>query len=97
LIPLNIKSILKHKCNKKQGANKENGYYKGTIMNDKIQDLLAKEISRKDFLGLIGAGILSVVGVSTLLKNIGGIKTSSVQTKELGYGQSTYGGTTKQG
>jgi hypothetical protein len=66
-------------------------------MNDKIQGLLAKEISRKDFLGLIGAGILSVVGVSTLLKSMGAIKTSTTQSGDLDYGQSNYGGVVKQG
>lgn len=67
-------------------------------MNDKIQGLLSKEISRKDFLGLIGAGVLSVVGVSTLLKNLGGgLKTNSIQSSNLDYGQNSYGGVTKNG
>ncbi len=42
-------------------------------MNIKIVDILQKEVSRTEFLGLVGAGILSVVGVTALLKNLGDV------------------------
>ncbi len=36
-------------------------------MNDKYQELIGKELSRKDFLKLIGGGIVVLLGVSNFV------------------------------
>lgn len=64
-------------------------------MNKNLQTLLNQEVSRKEFLGLIGAGILAVAGVSSLLKNVGLekiVKNQSSDTTSLAYGGNAYGG-----
>lgn len=64
-------------------------------MNLKIEDILQKEMSRTEFLGLVGAGILSAVGVTALLKNLGDIFGKSTQKQSvLNYGNDSYGGGT---
>ena len=64
-------------------------------MNKNLQSLLEKEVSRKEFLGLIGASILAVAGVSSLLKNLGLeklVKNQSTSSPSVGYGGDVYGG-----
>lgn len=62
-------------------------------MNIKIEDILQKEMSRTEFLGLVGAGLLSMVGVTALLKNLGDIFGKSNQKSGvLNYGSDNYGG-----
>lgn len=65
------------------------------MINIKIEDILNKEMSRTEFLGLIGAGILSMVGVTALLKNASEIfgKSSPQKSGMLQYGSDVYGGT----
>lgn len=62
-----------------------------------VTELLKKEMTRTEFLGLVGAGILSMIGISALMKNLANNLGSTSQPKPLtdaskGYGQSTYGG-----
>lgn len=58
-----------------------------------IQDLTRKEMSRKQFLQLVGAAILSVIGFTAFLKNLD--KFATTQTRQVktkaGYGSSPYG------
>lgn len=64
-------------------------------MNKNLQSLLEQEVSRKEFLGLIGAGILAVAGVSSLLKNLGLeklVKNQGTSSPSVGYGGDAYGG-----
>lgn len=63
-------------------------------MNIKIEELLKKEVSRKEFLGLIGAGILSMVGISGLLKNLN-IDLNKKTSNLPDYGDDVYGGVKK--
>jgi hypothetical protein len=60
---------------------------KGKNMN--IQELLHKEMSRKEFLRLIGVSLLAVGGISSLLKSFEHVGKTSQKTK--GYGVSAYG------
>ena len=59
-----------------------------------FETLLHKEMSRQEFLRLVGAGILGVVGVTTLVQNLQKL-ASSPQAKRSrttsGYGMSPYG------
>lgn len=64
-----------------------------------IEALLQKEVDRKEFLRLMGAAILGVVGVTGLVHNLaklgGGSGSASTQkqssNKAAGYGRSAYG------
>lgn len=54
-----------------------------------VDDLLEKEMDRKQFLAHAGAAVLAVVGISSVLKSLKGISHESASN---GYGSSTYGG-----
>jgi hypothetical protein len=56
-------------------------------MQKQIDQLLQKEMSRKEFLGTVGFGVASVFGLGTVLKLLGHKNNSP-----LGYGSSSYGG-----
>jgi hypothetical protein len=57
-------------------------------MQKQVNELLQKEMSRKDFLATIGFGIASVFGLGTLLRLLG----HRDQLSSSGYGSSSYGG-----
>ncbi len=54
-----------------------------------LEQIMQKEVSRKEFLALVGAGLVSIFGFSQVLKALLGNKERSQNT---GYGTSTYGG-----
>ena len=64
-----------------------------------VQNLMEQEVSRKEFLRYIGIAILSVVGITNLIKNLSQPLQLPVQTKTIeknsqlsgGYGISAYG------
>ena len=66
-------------------------------MQDKIDKLLTNEISRKDFLAMVGAAIVSVIGVTSLIKNLSNSFGSDAKktNSDLRYGSSVYGGVKK--
>lgn len=65
-------------------------------MKDKVEMILTKEMSRKEFLQHMGFAFLTVIGVSGLIKSLGeSITTKSTSTSSLGYGSSPYGGAKK--
>ncbi len=65
--------------------------------NKALQDLMQKEMNRKQFLQIVGAGILGLVGFTAFInnldkfaqKNTAQIKTG--QKSQKGYGASAYG------
>jgi len=66
------------------------------IKNKTIQDLLNKEMNRKQFLQVAGAAILGIIGFTNFINNLDKIaKTQTVKkpSKEVvsGYGSSVYG------
>ncbi len=62
-----------------------------------ITDLLQKEMSRTEFLGLVGAGLLSMIGVTSMLKNLGSFThKSSSNSGVLNYGTDNYGGSSSK-
>ena len=61
------------------------------MIKDQIDTLFSKEMSRKEFLQHIGAGILIVFGVSGVLKALTQQQTRTHKAS-LGYGASAYGG-----
>ncbi len=62
------------------------------INTEILQQLTSKELSRKQFLQLVGAAILSIVGFTAFLNNLD--KFANTQTRQKvkrGYGNSAYG------
>lgn len=59
-----------------------------------VQELLQKEMSRKEFLATIGFGVASVFGLSAVLKIAGVQAPHNIQKN--GYGSSAYGGGSPQ-
>jgi len=56
-----------------------------------LNELMDKEMSRKEFLATVGFGIASIMGLSTILKFLTGKKTQQ-QASGYGYGGGAYGG-----
>lgn len=67
-------------------------------MNKPITELLAKEISRKEFLATLGFGVASIVGFSTIIHFLTGksVESHLSQRVSSGYGSSPYGGYSKR-
>ena len=66
-------------------------------MSKPLEDLLQKEMDRKEFLTTVGFGVASLLGLSTVLqllgKSNGGVFNNA--SAEAGYGSSAYGGGNK--
>jgi hypothetical protein len=59
----------------------------------KLNDLMQKEMTRKEFLATLGFGVATVFGLSTLLRLITGKDNNPFhQQSSLGYGGGSYGG-----
>lgn len=56
------------------------------MYKEKLEQLLSQPVSRQQFLMYIGAALMSIFGVTALLKNISGISSS------LGSHSSAYSG-----
>jgi hypothetical protein len=67
-----------------------------------LQDLLSKDMDRKEFLIHVGGVMLAVVGITGLIKKLsdpfGKTRPSTANTSSgVGYGASTYGGSVDKG
>jgi hypothetical protein len=60
-------------------------------MNKQLSGLMDKEVSRSEFLGIVGLAVVSIFGFSTIVKLFTG-KSFEGHTSLGGYGASTYGG-----
>ena len=60
-------------------------------MQQNFQTLFKKEMSRKEFLTVMGFGIASIFGFSTIIKLLLGKSSSGVQRQSAGYGGKDYG------
>lgn len=60
-----------------------------------LDEVMNKEMTRKEFLATLGFGIASIMGFSTILKFIFGRGSQQTATN-TGYGSSAYGGNKKQ-
>lgn len=63
-------------------------------MKQQLNQLLTKEMDRKDFLKYTGSIILTVIGVTGLMRTV--LQHQSFQSKSHGYGSSPYGGSNKR-
>lgn len=61
-------------------------------MQKQLNELLAREMTRQEFLATIGIGLASVLGLSGILRILSGKTHGSQQHPGYGYGRSTYGG-----
>lgn len=61
-------------------------------MNQHVNHIINKEVSRKEFLGMSGLAIASVFGFGTLVKLLTGKSLTGNHKNTLsGYGSSAYG------
>ncbi|MDB5176305.1 MAG: hypothetical protein JWM81_1163 [Candidatus Saccharibacteria bacterium] len=60
-----------------------------------IDSVLQKEMTRKEFLRLAGAGVLGIVGITGFLQNVNKLASPGNHAKSVtqahGYGSSPYG------
>ena len=63
-------------------------------MNTHLSNVMGKEVSRGEFLGMVALATASVFGLDTILKLLTG-KSLDGHRVLSGYGASTYGGTNK--
>lgn len=63
----------------------------GNPVQKQIDGILQKEMSRQEFLTLIGAGVLSLVGITQLLDMVSQ-RSKHQQAESIGYGMTPYGG-----
>jgi hypothetical protein len=56
-----------------------------------LQNLLTAEITRKEFLSYLGIFMLTITGVSGLLRSVTNIKITDQFTPKQGYGTGPYG------
>lgn len=65
-------------------------------MQSPFNDLLQKEMDRKDFLKHLAVGVVAITGASTIVKTLtpafSGNNGNSQPVKSMGYGASAYGG-----
>lgn len=66
-------------------------------MKNDLNSLLQKEMDRKEFLKLVGVGLVAMTGAASLLKTLSLIGSGSggQAARSLGYGSSPYGGNKK--
>ena len=59
-----------------------------------LEDIMNKEMSRKEFLATLGFGVASIFGLSTIMRFVFGKGNQAQQGRptSTGYGSSTYGG-----
>lgn len=60
-------------------------------MKNQLENLMVKEMSRKEFLQYVGSGLLVMFGISGLIKALVGNQLDTRQSAN-DYGFSTYGG-----
>lgn len=61
-------------------------------MTSHVSELLQKEVSRKEFLGMSGLAIASIFGFGSVIKLLTGKSLPHQQAAPSGYGTSAYGG-----
>ncbi|MGZ6004800.1 MAG: hypothetical protein ACXWLH_01475 [Candidatus Saccharimonadales bacterium] len=65
------------------------------MIQRELQKLFTKEMNRKEFLAHIGAGALTIIGVTNLIKHLSEFNGSKPRPSSAGYGLSAYGGKKK--
>jgi len=63
------------------------------MTNPHLQSLLQKDVSRKEFLSILGLAAISIFGMGHILKLLTGKSLDTHSAVQDGYGSSAYGGT----
>lgn len=64
---------------------------------NKLNDLMQKEMTRKEFLATMGFGVATVFGLSSLIGLLTGKNNNPFQQQNtMGYGNGAYGGRKRQ-
>lgn len=56
-----------------------------------VENIMQKEMTRKEFIGTLGFGLASIFGLGGILRYVFG-KSHSASKVNFGYGANTYGG-----
>jgi hypothetical protein len=64
-------------------------------MTKQVDAILAKEMSRKEFLATVGLGLTAAAGLTSIVNIFGGGRQAGTMQVDSGYGSSAYGGYTK--
>lgn len=64
-------------------------------MNKSLSTLVQNEVTRKEFLAIIGFGVISIMGFGTLIELLTGKSLSHRPSASVGYGSGAYGGQKK--
>jgi hypothetical protein len=59
---------------------------------EKINDLIQRDMTRKEFLTTVGLGLATIFGFSAILRLITGKGLETQQSNAYGYGGGAYGG-----
>jgi hypothetical protein len=62
----------------------------------KLNDLMQREMTRKEFLATMGFGVAAVFGFSSLIGLLTGKSNPFQQAQTMGYGGGAYGGRKRQ-
>jgi hypothetical protein len=62
------------------------------MSNPHLQNLLKKEVSRKEFLGILGLATISILGFSHILNLLTGKSLANHKSFQEGYGSAVYSG-----
>lgn len=62
-------------------------------MNERLSQLAEKEVSRGEFLGILGLAVVSILGFGSLIKLLTGTSLEHDHPVLDGYSSSVYGGT----
>jgi hypothetical protein len=85
---MNPYSIILYRFNKNKKLGKK--------MNKQISELTQREITRKEFLTITGFGIMSIMGIGSIIKLLSGKSSIYNHQASAGYGASPYGGAKTQ-
>lgn len=62
------------------------------MTNQHLQNLMQKQVSRKEFLSILGLAVLSLLGFGALVKLLTGKSLDTHEALRAGYAASAYGG-----
>ncbi len=57
-----------------------------------LENIMQKEMTRKEFLTTLGFGVASIFGIANILRFVMGRGSNRTSSASFGYGSSTYGG-----
>ena len=65
------------------------------MIQRELQKLFVKDMNRREFLAHVGAGVLTIIGVTGVIKHLTELNGPKQRSGSVGYGLSAYGGKKK--